>query len=191
MVHSSPVFFRARRIPPFHSSWYAPLAREPISHGEYLSICEKAVFDRPDVLAEIDLLPPGVYACGHNHLQWHLQLGGRLFVNPGSCGMPLDLDARAPYTLLDDDAGDWRAEERRVPYDTQGAIRSLLNSRLYDQAEVWSRIMVKDLQSAADHIYRFFEHARQLALERGLPDNPYPNSLFQEAGETFPWDEPI
>jgi diadenosine tetraphosphatase ApaH/serine/threonine PP2A family protein phosphatase len=55
-----------------------------------------------------------VIVFGHSHLQFRRETGGRLFVNPGSVGMPMDGDSRAAYAL-------WRGgsdfELRRVDYD--------------------------------------------------------------------------
>lgn len=51
---------------------------------------------------------------------------GRLLLNPGSVGQPRDGDPRAPYLLLDLDAG--RAEFKRVEYPverTQAEIRKI------------------------------------------------------------------
>jgi diadenosine tetraphosphatase ApaH/serine/threonine PP2A family protein phosphatase len=55
-----------------------------------------------------------VLVFGHSHLQFQRRTDGRLLVNPGSVGMPLDGDRRAAYALWH--GGD-ELEPRRVEYD--------------------------------------------------------------------------
>ncbi|MGH7669610.1 MAG: metallophosphoesterase family protein, partial [Gemmatimonadaceae bacterium] len=43
-----------------------------------------------------------VILVGHTHLQFHIDLGDRVVVNPGSLGQPKDGDPRAAYALIDD-----------------------------------------------------------------------------------------
>lgn len=68
--------------------------------------------DEPELLqgVEADLL-----VFGHTHLPFQrLGTGGVRLLNPGSVGMPFDLDTRASYALLRDDG---EVEHRRVAYD--------------------------------------------------------------------------
>jgi predicted phosphodiesterase len=55
-----------------------------------------------------------VVVFGHSHLQFMRERDGRLLVNPGSVGMPLDGDRRAAYAVC---KGDRDFELRRVEYD--------------------------------------------------------------------------
>jgi len=149
-----------------------------------LSTCE-ALTENEEAMANISKLDKGIYAYGHNHLQWHMEIGGRILINPGSCGMPLDFDIRAPYTILETARNGYEITERRVPYDVGGTIKSLLSSGLFEKAEIWSRIMVKQLRTGRDYIALFLRYAMGLAQERGLPDFPVDNKIWSEAAETF------
>lgn len=101
MVHSSPIFFRKPRIAAFHSSHFLrKMHAAPFSHDEYLAYALAAAQGRGDVMGDIAALPRGVYTFGHNHMQWHARIGDKLFVNPGSCGMPLECEPGAPYTTI-------------------------------------------------------------------------------------------
>ncbi|KLU57438.1 hypothetical protein EL84_02680 [Paenibacillus sp. VT-400] len=50
---------------------------------------------------------------GHSHVQFKVQLGNKLYCNPGSIGQPRDGDPRAAYALLREDKS---IELRRVEY---------------------------------------------------------------------------
>jgi len=60
-----------------------------------------------------------VVVFGHSHLQFSRETGGRLLVNPGSVGLPLDGDPRAAYALWD---GGRSFDLRRVDYDREGYL---------------------------------------------------------------------
>ena len=186
--HSSSIFFRTPRprIPPFHSlNYLTRMLQKPFTHEEYLEFSRKTVLEHEEALSEINQSPKGIYAFGHNHLQWHMEIGGRVFINPGSCGMPLDFDTRAPYTVLEHTENGWHIEERRVAYDTGAAVSALRASDLYAEAEIWSRIMVAQLETGCDYISNFLRHAFETAQGRGEPANPVNNATWKEAAATF------
>jgi predicted phosphodiesterase len=56
--------------------------------------------------------------CGHTHMAFSQESNGRLVINAGSVGMPLDGDPRAAWVLLEQTpAGSPSATIRRVDYD--------------------------------------------------------------------------
>jgi predicted phosphodiesterase len=186
LSHSSSIFYRRPKIEPFLSSqFHTQMLSSPFSHEEYLAFSKVAVSERQEVAAEISALPAGVHAFGHNHLQWHIQIDDKLFINAGSCGMPLDFDTRAPYTMLELTVNGWRVEERRVPYDVDGVIKTLMSSVLYKNAEIWSRIMIKQLRTGRDYISRFLCHVEALAQEKSFPTRPVSNKIWREAADSF------
>jgi predicted phosphodiesterase len=61
--------------------------------------------------------------CGHTHWPMDRQVDGWRVINPGSLGMPLDGDRRAPYAILDfDDAGSLDVTFARAAYDVDAVI---------------------------------------------------------------------
>lgn len=184
--HSSPVFYRKPRIEAFHSSHYLKKMKvSPFNHEEYVEYARSSVLERTDVMTELSGYPKGVHAFGHNHLQWHMQMGGVCYVNPGSCGIPLDFDTRAPYTIIEDSGNGWTVTERRVPYDVESAIKALASSELYKQAEIWSQIMIAQLRIGGDYISHYLRHVNVLAAEHGCPTNPVSNEMWRLGALTF------
>ena len=102
----------------------------------------------------------GVYVFGHTHTQWHAEIDGRLLINPGSCGLPLDCCAEfgAPYTLLTLENGKATVEERRVPYDVEKLICDVKKTSQYREAHVWSELIFEEWRSGREKVYYFLQH---------------------------------
>jgi len=81
-------------------------------------------------------LGSAVVAYGHIHLPFvrAIDVGGRecTVVNCGSVGMPFDGDPRAAYAIVDGAT----ASIRRVDYDVEGEVRSLMQSSYPDKARI-------------------------------------------------------
>jgi len=63
-------------------------------------------------------------AFGHCHRAFVRHLGGCLFVNAGSVGLPFDHDPRPSYAMIELDRGTVSAAIVRVPYDGEPAIKA-------------------------------------------------------------------
>lgn len=119
-------------------------------------------------------LTPGVYIFGHTHLQWHAAFGGRVFLNPGSCGEPLDLEpGSAPYALLEIAGGRVRVEQRRVPYNLGALIAALGRSPLAAYAPEWSAVVARQLATAREHQLYFLAYAEEYARRTGDVRRPF------------------
>ncbi|WP_439602000.1 metallophosphoesterase family protein [Devosia sp.] len=70
-----------------------------------------------------------VLLCGHTHVPRSLRLAdGRLVVNPGSVGLPMEIgspDAR--YAIIDKRRAGWNTELRAVAYDHAAAAKQALD----------------------------------------------------------------
>lgn len=132
-------------------------------------------------MADIQNVSPGVYICGHTHVQWHGDFDGRIVVNPGSCGIALDLTPGAPYTLLIGEAGAWRVEERRVAYDVEAAMASVEASTAYPKSPIFYRVNNQQNRSARLMWVLFMRQAERLAKARGRATGPVDNEIFHEA----------
>lgn len=64
--------------------------------------------------------PPAHIVCGHNHRVFEKRVGADLLVvNTGSVGAPSDGDWRPAFLLIDQEAGGWTFNHRRVDYDRE------------------------------------------------------------------------
>ncbi len=132
------------------------------------SAIEKALLDLQD----------GVYAFGHKHIQWNVQLGGKHLVNAGSAGLPLDFLTTAAYTLLIPDHGRWSIKQKRVDYGLSKAIGELQLSAYRQQVPVWSGVIQKELETAREHALLFLEFTESYAGLIGDTMRPYSHKVW-------------
>ena len=156
------------RLEEMHSSWYArEMDCSPFGHSDYASKVRQGILCSPEVMSRLGELPGGVYAFGHNHLQMNVQIGDVLLVNPGSCGLPLDFDPRAPYTIIKVNGGKISVEELRVEYDVEAVIAYARRSSMYAAAPEWCEIHAQIIRTGRDYIGEFLDFAYALSAERG------------------------
>ena len=148
---------------------------------EKLSNDIRAYLKRDEFLTVFDSLADGVYIWGHTHIQWNIQLGNKIFINPGSCGIPLDGTSGAPYTLLDVENNQARITERRVAYDTEKLVHNFRGSSLYEAAPVWSNIIIRELTTQFEHVMFFLQFANEYADKIHDPIRPFSVKTWTEA----------
>lgn len=186
LAHSSQTFFRKPRLLPFHSSYYVSRMREkPFTHQEYLEFSSDAVWKHSEVIGELQKYPKGIHCFGHNHLQWFMQIDDAWHINPGSCGMPLDFNVKAPYTMIESRKDGWIIEERRVGYDMEKTNEAIKASGLYQCARIWSNIMIEQLQTGGDIISHFLHYVDGVANEYRFDSRPVSNEIWNYCAETF------
>ena len=186
LAHAMDLFYREPRIELFRSGIFCRLMEAtPFTHGEYLRLAREALLATPGAIDEIQSLPVGVYLFGHNHLQFYMEYEGRLFVNPGSCGEPLDWDTRAAYTILTITDGVSQVEERRVEYNIQAAIDALDSSGFTEYAPLWSKIMKLEAAEAKDYFGQFVAHIAETGRKMGETQFPVSNVVWEEVVRTW------
>lgn len=188
VAHSSSIFLGSRRLRPFHSSDFRRMMEEKkFDHEEYLNIGREAVLAHPELIAEMEALPSGTYLFGHNHLQFHMEFGDKLFLNPGSCGAPLDCNPAASYTLLNLSAHGREIDERKVVYDYVSVAEQLRQSPFAAEMPVWAELLAYQLLDGKDYGGHLFSHLREICVKMGMPVvNPVCNEVWDEAMRT--WD---
>lgn len=66
-----------------------------------------------------------VVAFGHLHIPYTRRVGRLLLADISSVGLPKDGDPRAGYGVLTWEGGEWRVEQRRVPYPLDEVVAQL------------------------------------------------------------------
>ena len=183
MAHSSTVFvgkclhekFRTSVLPGFYPD--GPASREDLQ-ADFQRLWEKEEFR-----AHIAALDKGVYVFGHNHIQSWADFDGRVLVNPGSVGMPLDCGAAfcAPYSLLTIEDGVVSVEERRIPYDVETLIAQVKQTGQYAAARVWSELIFSEWRTVREKVYQFLHHCERYAESIGDVRRPFAKSTWEAA----------
>ena len=150
----------------------------------------ESIFPRqdPDGLAHaLASIKERVLVCAHTHQQWAYEWDGKLALNPGAVGGPLDGCIGAQYALLTWDFRRWRAELRSVKYDIQGLAKDFRDSGLLDRGGAMARMFLASVETGRDYAKEFLDHAYRLADESGFEDCSYiPDEIWEQAVDSFP-----
>ncbi len=115
--------------------------------------------------AMISKLEKGVYIFGHTHIPFHWEREGKLVINPGSCGLPLDFNQNASYAILEWTGNNYTATIKRIVYDVNTAINYTKNSVYAKEVRVWSGIIVKELETAREQAVPFVNFTEKYAAD--------------------------
>lgn len=126
-------------------------------------------------------LPDGVYAFGHSHLQWYKRFGDKIFINPGSCGFPIDYAPGAPYTLLEINGQAIAVEERRVAYDEEKCAYDLIHSPFQSRAKIYNEIVLREFITRRAHFVPFLVFTEAYANRINDPVRPYSKQTWENA----------
>ena len=153
---------------------------------ELLSEDIRSRWDQDAVFQDrLSRLEEGIYIFGHTHVQWSYRARGRKtwLINPGSCGLPLDgIRNTVPYTMIDiAENGTVKVEEIRVPFDKQQYAEQLKATTQFTEANIWSRVILRELLTAREHMTFFLQHAEQYARKIGDSRRPYAVDTWEKA----------
>ena len=186
MAHSSQAFvgkclhekFRTSVLPGFYPE--SPASREELQ-ADFRRLWEKEEFR-----SHIAALEKGVYVFGHNHIQNWADFYGRVLVNPGSCGLPLDCGSfGAVYSIMTIEDGRVSAEERRIPYDAEWLISQAKSTGQYAAARVWSEIIFSEWRTVREKVFQFLHHCERYADAIGDTRRPFAKATWEAAYEQW------
>jgi predicted phosphodiesterase len=130
-----------------------------------------------------------VLVCGHTHIPWTREKNGRLVLNPGSVGTPLNGDVRAQYALLTWREGRWWAEQRAVPYDLDRVRAGFRASGLLEAGGVFARSSLLTIETGRNVQGYLVAHIYGMAAEAGFGGRVVvPDAIWERAVDTFDWD---
>jgi len=185
--HAVDLFFKQPMLPLFSSRAFREImTREPFPLEQYNQRAQAALLADSRSVADMRLLPKGIHLFGHNHLQFHVMFDGNIFINPGSCGEPLDWQPTAAYTLLDSSEKGWAIIPRRVEYDLPVTALALMKSAFAAESPVWAEVMRLELLYAKDYFMSFVMHLVATGKKLGRAEFPVSNETWEIAVKT--WD---
>jgi len=166
LKHISNIFFRWPDILKlFHSVYFRELyLQSHLSHDEYLLLSKECILSNSQIVNDIKALPEGIYLFGHNHIQFNMAYDNKLFINPGSCGEPLDGAPTAAYSILED----CKITERRVKYDINKTANSLRESEYYTRSNpIWTELRIQNIQTGLDYFRAFYNCVSEITKRLG------------------------
>lgn len=138
----------------------------PFTRAEFLRGLQ--AFYEQTMVNEARLIGTDVIAYGHNHIQGYGRLEGRLLVDAGACGMPMDLDPRPAYTLIDETREGFAVIERRVAYDIDACISEAMQSECHRKGRIWSESVYESVKQGRDCASILLREAMRVRDERKL-----------------------
>ena len=186
MAHSSMAFLGTYPFYTWNSVTVAERSGQPDADPEKILADMSAERERdPDFQEVVSALEEGIYIFGHSHIQWSWRAADRevYLINPGSCGIPLDgIRDSVPYTVLEiTEDGRVIIEEKRIPFDKDAYIRAVRRSGQYREAGVWTRVIMRELATAREHMYFFLRFAEEYAGKIGDGRRPYALDTWEAA----------
>lgn len=166
------------------ANFRAQMEASPFTHEEFLNTMGTSI-NEVDSWVKKSGIEADVIISGHTHLQWYGYCDKTLIINPGSCGLPLDYDVSAPYTILEDNEKGLSVEERRVLYDIEAVIKYSKNSEIYKKGRIWCELVSTALCTARDEFSVFFKIAGDLADGKNEAGDFFSNETLRQAGEIF------
>ncbi len=183
MAHSSQAFVGKSLHKRFRTSVLPGLYPDGPVSRETLQADFRRLWEDPEFREYIHALPRGVYVFGHNHIQTWAEFDGRILVNPGSCGLPLDCGDTfcAAYSMLTIENGCITVEERRIPYDVEALIADAKTTGQYQAARIWSEIIFSEWRTVREKVYQFLWHCERYANSIGDQRRPFARDTWQAA----------
>ncbi len=101
-------------------------------HGTPRDPLDEYLMKEPEIWARrVRESEADIVCVGHSHVQFNLNAGSTVILNPGSVGQPRDGDPRAAYAIIDGS----KIELKRVEYPIEDAIARMEASALPDLAK--------------------------------------------------------
>lgn len=186
MAHSAQTFVGQSLHEKFRTTVLAQRFPSSPADHDALNAEFRALWEKDDFRKVIHSLPTGVYVFGHNHIQLWGDFDGRVLVDPGSCGLPLDIcEFGAAYSLLTIENGHISVEEQRIPYDAEKLIALAKATGQYQAAPIWSEIIFSEWRSCREKVSFFLRHCEEHARRIGDNRRPFAKDTWEAAFASF------
>jgi putative phosphoesterase len=130
-----------------------------------------------------------VLVCGHTHVPWQVKWDGKLALNPGAVGGPLNGEVGSQYALLTWCNDHWQGEHYTVPYDLEHIRTAFRKSGLLEEGEALAQAFLLSIETGQNVAEDFLSYAYTLADEAGIKDcEVVPDDIWEHATTTFDWD---
>lgn len=167
------------------SNYYLWLKEGLITKETFLTYVQGLINGDKEFRRILQTIPEDLIVFGHTHVQWHMAIDGKVLVDAGSLGLPLDHDQAGAITLLEVIGEEIFVEERRISYSVKDYIKYFQKSDLYDAAPHWSRIKVMELEKASDEVAFLFAHIREKMKKSNDPHWPIKKDVWTECCERW------
>ena len=117
---------------------------------------------------------------GHSHKQFFEYFDGKLYVNPGSVGVPTSGTTQAEMAFLESDGCHWKPKLVHVPYAVEETVREIEEADLPKRTLVWASCVIQCLRTGKNYPIKCLDLAEKLA--GGVPQNEHYVQAAKELG---------
>lgn len=131
-----------------------------VCHGSPQKVNEKLLPGHENTYSVMENDPNAMILCGHTHIQGKIGHEGKILLNPGSVGVPLQSGGKAQFMVLRGAQGVWDHEFVSLEYDAEAVIADLYASGLSERAPYWCKV--------TEHLLRTGEISHGTVLARAM-----------------------
>lgn len=111
-------------------------------------------FDKPLMEQSMKNLQTRYLLGGHSHHQTLERLYGKVYLNPGSLGMPVDEQGRhTQFAMMEGSSQNWEIELVTMDYDVDGFLRDFRESGIEEYGLYLTRAVEKTLLTGHNYFY--------------------------------------
>lgn len=149
-----------------------------ICHGSPENIIEHLLPNKDNTNNCLKKLENDYLFCGHTHVPFRYEYNGKILVNCGSVGMPVNSQTNAQFIQIQYNDRKWDINTISIPYDINTLLRDFEESGIYKKGFLWSRGVAETVKSGINYPMLLLEKANQLAK---LADEDLTEKHWQQA----------
>jgi putative phosphoesterase len=156
-----------------------------ICHGSPSSSRESMEIVTDEVKNYIRNLDTDYLLCGHTHKPYSYSLFNKTIINPGSVGIPTNGQTKSQFAILTWEDNMWVPEFVSIDYDIETLINEFEISGHNFKAKMWSKALIKTLQTGKDYALECVRLAHKLAVENdeNLNQKGIPEKYWEQAAK--------
>ena len=124
-----------------------------------------------------------IILCGHTHIQAKIIHKGKIVLNPGSVGVPIDSEGKTQFMLMTGIDRKWQYQFVSLDYDIETVISDLHTAGLDNYAPSWCKVTEHLLRGGNISHGQVLTRAMQLCTQKHGECNwpNIPESCWEEA----------
>lgn len=106
--------------------------------------------------------------CAHSHIPFKYEYKGKVLINCGSVGSPVNGQTAAQFAQIECRKDRWESRTVSVVYDIEPLITAFTRSGLAEKAPVWSKAVMRLLQTGENYPLMCLNRALDIARDDGF-----------------------
>lgn len=129
-------------------------------------------------------LDSSVILCGHTHFQGKIENKGKMVLNAGAVGLPLNSNRKSQFLILHEMDNQWNEEFVSLEYDVERVIEEIHASGLHNHAPYWCMVTENLLRNGN------IPHTTVLKRAMSLCDDETGNCIWPNVPEKY-WKQAV